>query len=158
MKTTINVKMAAMLLIQIILVHATNSLAQNELRYKVKQEFTGEIRDGVVSVYSVTCIIDRSAFSKYSRLYLKMGSRPGLSDLFKVALDSADVAIDSEKIQVEGVRKSRDAIEIDMGDYTSVTRYIEVWTKEGRYDKRTKRGGDRRLAIRDDRLTLNESN
>lgn len=156
MKTIINIIIAAIISALIVTMVMENAQAQSELRYKVKQEFTGEVRNGVDSVYSVTCIIDRKALSKYSRLYVKMGRNPGLSDLYKVALDSTEIAIGFER-RIDGIKKARNTIEIDMGEHTH-SRYIEVWTKEGRYNKQTKRGGDRRLAVLNDRLAISESN
>jgi len=126
---------------------------RSELRYRINYKFTGKVKNKVDSVYSIKCVVDRKALEKISRLYVKMGKKQGSAELYKLALDSV-VVFSKSAIEIEGVKRDENTVTIDMGEHTTGACYIEVWTREGEYDKEDKLRGVHKKAVRDDRLEI----
>jgi len=150
--------MIMLLLIAITVIINTNASygqKNNDLKYKISKSFTGEVRDGIDSVYSVTCILDRRSLAEARKLYIAMGSQRGAMDLFKISLDSADIVADSQK-KLDGVRKNGNVIEIELGEHPAGSQHIEVWTWSRQKNGEGENRGEHKRAIRDEALVIDD--
>jgi hypothetical protein len=147
----------SILIVLVTAISITESYSQKEdiLKYKVNRKFTGEIRNGVDSVYLVTCTLDKRSLIKARKLYVTMGSEPGLADIFKVSLDSAYIVAGSEN-KLNGVRKDGNILEIELGEYPAGTKYIDVWTWSRSKNNEGENLGEHKRAIQDEALVIDE--
>ncbi len=112
--------------------------SNDEIEYEVLYTFSGELGDRLDSLFSITVVIDENEVIKLERIYIKLGTQTGWSDLFAIAIEddilnkeAYDITNDKEKL----LSKTDSVIQIDLGIYPRADYYLEVNTKdaEGNY-------------------------
>ena len=111
-----------------------DSLAQ----YEVVYQFSGKVENKTDSVYHAFLEIEDKEISKTDRLYIKVGSTPGTSDLFKLAVYEKVLKknkFDRKKEDELALSREGDQVRIYLGEFTDQNHFLEVHfkDKQGKY-------------------------
>jgi len=110
----------------------------SQAKYEIVYQFSGKVENKTDSVYQGYLMIEDKEILKTDRLYIKVGSTPGTSDLFKLAVYEKVLKkkrYDSTKDEEARLTREGDLVRIYLGEFTDRNHFLEVnfKDKEGKY-------------------------
>jgi len=127
--------MSVSVLVTILTITSLYCMAQgpNEVQYEVNYSYSRMDRGSRDSLFQITVSINEDQLQKLQRIYVKMGSKPGESDLFVTAIYASTLEkkeYDQTKDKEQLLSRRGDKIYIDLGIHPVVGNHILVKSKD----------------------------